>query len=107
MGEDLFWAIRGGGAAGFGVVLSWKIKLVSVSPQVTLFRVKKTVEQGVTDLVYKWQLVASELDKDLFIRVMPLVINGTKDGKKKTIQVSFIGQFLGKIDRLIPLINPI
>ncbi|KAK4271427.1 hypothetical protein QN277_020127 [Acacia crassicarpa] len=105
MGEDLFWAIRGGGAASFGVVLSWKIKLASVPPQVTVFRVKKTVEQGATDLVYKWQLVASELDNDLFIRVMPLVINETKDGQKKTIQVSFIGQFLGKIDRLIPLMN--
>lgn len=27
-GEDLFWAIRGGGGASFGVILSWKIKLV-------------------------------------------------------------------------------
>jgi hypothetical protein len=26
MGEDLFWAIRGGGGASFGIILSWKIK---------------------------------------------------------------------------------
>ncbi|MBA0830717.1 hypothetical protein Goarm_015231, partial [Gossypium armourianum] len=25
MGEDLFWAIRGGGGGSFGIVLSWKI----------------------------------------------------------------------------------
>ncbi|WZZ25468.1 hypothetical protein YC2023_008869 [Brassica napus] len=25
MGEDLFWAIRGGGCASFGVILSWTI----------------------------------------------------------------------------------
>ena len=25
MGEDLFWAIRGGGAASFGVVVAWKV----------------------------------------------------------------------------------
>uniref|UniRef100_A0A3Q7IH48 FAD-binding PCMH-type domain-containing protein n=1 Tax=Solanum lycopersicum TaxID=4081 RepID=A0A3Q7IH48_SOLLC len=28
MGEDLFWAIRGGGGASFGIILSWKMKLV-------------------------------------------------------------------------------
>jgi FAD/FMN-containing dehydrogenase len=30
MGEDLFWAIRGGGGGSFGVVLSWKVQLVQV-----------------------------------------------------------------------------
>ena len=28
MRKDLFWAIRGGYGASFGVILSWKIKLV-------------------------------------------------------------------------------
>ncbi|KAK2653383.1 hypothetical protein Ddye_013239 [Dipteronia dyeriana] len=28
MGEDLFWAIRGGRGGSFGIILSWKIKLV-------------------------------------------------------------------------------
>ncbi|XP_028788737.1 berberine bridge enzyme-like 17 [Neltuma alba] len=104
MGEDLFWAIRGGGAASFGVVLSWKIRLVSVPPQVTVFGVKKTLEEGAADLLYKWQLIASELDEDLFVRVRSLVINGIQEGKK-TIRVFFIGQFLGKIDRLVSLMN--
>ncbi|GFQ00731.1 cannabidiolic acid synthase [Phtheirospermum japonicum] len=27
MGEDLFWAIRGGGGASFGVITAWKIRL--------------------------------------------------------------------------------
>ncbi|XP_037493448.1 berberine bridge enzyme-like 25 isoform X2 [Jatropha curcas] len=26
MGEDLFWAIRGGGGASFGVIVSWKLR---------------------------------------------------------------------------------
>ncbi|TYI59057.1 hypothetical protein E1A91_D10G006800v1 [Gossypium mustelinum] len=26
MGEDLFWAIKGGGGASFGIIISWKIK---------------------------------------------------------------------------------
>ena len=39
MGEDLFWAIRGGGGASFGVILSYTIKLVPVPEVVTVFQV--------------------------------------------------------------------
>ncbi|CAI8618120.1 unnamed protein product [Vicia faba] len=42
MGEDLFWAIRGGGGASFGVILSWKLKLVQVPSQLTVFNVKRS-----------------------------------------------------------------
>ncbi|KAK9115189.1 hypothetical protein Syun_021986 [Stephania yunnanensis] len=51
MGEDLFWAIRGGGAASFGVILAWKIQLVPVPPTVTVSTVDRTLEQGATALV--------------------------------------------------------
>ncbi|PHT90658.1 hypothetical protein T459_05771 [Capsicum annuum] len=30
MNDDLFWAVRGGGEASFGVILAWKVKLVRV-----------------------------------------------------------------------------
>ncbi|AES90439.1 berberine bridge enzyme-like 17 [Medicago truncatula] len=102
MGEDLFWAIRGGGGASFGVILSWKLKLVQVTPQVTVFNVKRNMDEGATDVVYKWQLVAPKLHKDIFIRAQHNVV--TISGKK-IVQVSFIGQFLGTIERLLPLIN--
>jgi FAD/FMN-containing dehydrogenase len=36
MGEDLFWAIRGGGGGSFGIVVSWKVSLVKVPPTVTV-----------------------------------------------------------------------
>jgi hypothetical protein len=104
MGEDLFWAIRGGGGASFGVILSWKLKLVQVTPQVTVFNVQRNVNEGATDVVYKWQLIAPKLHKDLFIRVQPNVIQ-IGQGGKKTVQVSFIGQFLGTIERLLPLVS--
>ncbi|KAL7241869.1 hypothetical protein ACSBR1_014445 [Camellia fascicularis] len=44
MGEDLFWAIRGGGGASFGVILSWKVKLVVVPSTVTVFTLDRTLE---------------------------------------------------------------
>nr|GEX25839.1 hypothetical protein [Tanacetum cinerariifolium] len=40
MGEDLFWAIRGGGGTSFGVIVSWKIKLLWVPEKVTIFNVR-------------------------------------------------------------------
>ncbi|KAM3285306.1 hypothetical protein P3S67_024105 [Capsicum chacoense] len=36
MKEDMFWAIRGGGGASFGVILAWKLKLVPV-PEKALY----------------------------------------------------------------------
>lgn len=104
MGEDLFWAIRGGGGASFGIILSWKIKLVRVPETVTGFTVSKTVENGATELVHRWQYIASKLHEDLFIRILILHV-GT--GDKKAIKASFNSLFLGKIDRLIPLMNEI
>ena len=104
MGEDLFWAIRGSGGASFGVILSWKINLVQVPPKVTTFNVAKTLKEGATDLVYRWQEVASKLDQELFIRASPQVINGGSGGSK-TISVSFIGQFLGPSSKLLPLMK--
>ncbi|CAD5176494.1 unnamed protein product [Musa acuminata subsp. malaccensis] len=49
MGEDLFWAIRGGGAS-LGVVLYYKIRLVDVPPKVTVFSISRTLKQGATKL---------------------------------------------------------
>ncbi|EEF39185.1 Reticuline oxidase precursor, putative [Ricinus communis] len=98
MGEDLFWAIRGGDGASFGVILAWKINLVQIPSTVTVFRVGKTLDQGATDILYRWQEIAPNLDTDLFIRAMPKADNGS-------IEVFFIGQFLGQTDRLLPLIN--
>ncbi|MED6145140.1 hypothetical protein PIB30_022283 [Stylosanthes scabra] len=81
MGEDLFWAIRGGGGASFGVILSWKIRLVPVTPRVTVFRVKRDIENGATDVV------------------------NTTNSSNKTVEVTFIGMFLGQTEGLMSLLN--
>ncbi|KAG6581490.1 Berberine bridge enzyme-like 14, partial [Cucurbita argyrosperma subsp. sororia] len=63
MGEDLFWAIRGGGGASFGVIVSWKFKLVPLPETVSVFRIEKTMEEGGVDMLYKWQEVADKMDE--------------------------------------------
>ncbi|GLT35656.1 hypothetical protein SLA2020_100900 [Shorea laevis] len=98
MGEDLFWAIRGGGGASFGVILSWKIKLVRIPPKVTMFNVPITSRQGATDVVYRWQEVAPKLPGDLFIRATISNANGI-------ITATFRGLFLGQTDALLQLTN--
>lgn len=101
MGEDMFWAIRGGGGASFGIIVSWKIKLVPVPPIVTCFTVSKTLEQA-TKLVSRWQYIANKLQEDLFIRI---IIQDVGKGSQKTVQASFNSLFLGGVDKLIPLMN--
>ncbi|WCJ24345.1 FAD-binding Berberine family protein [Euphorbia peplus] len=100
MGEDFFWAIRGGGGASFGVILSWKIKLVQVPQTVTVFAVPTNIESGATKLINKWQHIADKLDEDLFIRI---IMQNIGDGNG--VKVIFNSLFLGGIDRLIPLMN--
>ncbi|CAN1226489.1 Berberine bridge enzyme-like 17 [Linum grandiflorum] len=102
---DLFWAIRGGGGASFGVILSWKIKLVRVPEIVTTFDVKRKMEEGASDIFYRWQQVSTNLSKDLFIRAMPVIVTvGGKD-KKNKFQISFIGEYLGRVKDLVQLLN--
>ncbi|KAJ4872837.1 FAD-binding Berberine family protein [Raphanus sativus] len=104
MGEDLFWAIRGGGGGSFGVILSWKINLVEIPKIVTVFKVNRTLEQGGIDVLYKWQFVSSKLPESLFLRAMPQVANGTRGGER-TIAVGFYAQFLGRADELVSILN--
>ncbi|XP_075673118.1 berberine bridge enzyme-like 8 [Castanea sativa] len=103
MGEDLFWAIRGGGGASFGVVVSYKIKLVRVPEIVTVFNVAKTLEQNATDIVSKWQHVADKLDENLFIRLILYVVSGTN--KENTGRARFFALFLGDSEQLFSVMN--
>ncbi|CAF1867221.1 hypothetical protein BRARA_D02108 [Brassica rapa] len=102
MGEDVFWAIRGAGGGSFGVILSWKIKLVPVPATVTVFTVTKTLEQDGTNVLYKWQQVADKLDEDLFIRV---IIQPAGKTGNRTISTSYQGQFLGDSNRLMQVMQ--
>ncbi|XP_062094919.1 berberine bridge enzyme-like 8 [Humulus lupulus] len=104
MGEDLFWAIRGGGGASFGVVLSYKVNLVRIPETVTVFRVQITEEQNANDVVFRWQEVATKLDEDLFIRMILDVVKSSQTGEK-TLRASFVALFLGDSDRLVSIMR--
>ncbi|KAK9091529.1 hypothetical protein Sjap_024706 [Stephania japonica] len=101
MGEDLFWAIRGGGGASFGVIVSWKIKLVPVPPTVTTFEIIRS--SSATALVHKWQSIADKLDKDLFLGVI-IGVNSNQEGKR-SVEVIFHSMYLGGAEKLLQLME--
>ncbi|KAJ6950866.1 berberine bridge enzyme-like protein 26 [Populus alba x Populus x berolinensis] len=105
MGEDLFWAITGGGGSSFGVVLAYKINIVRVPEVVTVFLVRRTVEQNATDIVEQWQQVAYNIDDDLFIRLTMNVVNITTRIVEKTVRSTFRALFLGESERLLSIMN--
>ncbi|KAL8508201.1 hypothetical protein ACS0TY_018694 [Phlomoides rotata] len=105
MGEDLFWAIRGGGGASFGIITAWKVQLVDVPEKVTVFDIPKTLEQNATRLIHRWQYVAPKLDKDLFFRIIITRANPNQNGTKITIRATFNALFLGGVDRLLPMMQ--
>ena len=107
MGEDLFWAIRGGGGASFGVILSYKLKLVPVPETVTVFRVARILDQNqsVTDFVYEWQKVAPTTDDRLFMRMLIQPISSQVRKGQKTIRATIVTMFLGNADQLVSLLD--
>ncbi|WOG89598.1 hypothetical protein DCAR_0208836 [Daucus carota subsp. sativus] len=104
MGRDLFWAIRGGGGGSFGIIISWKIKLVMVPSTVTVFNIVKTLDKEKTKLLYKYQEIAHKVDEDLLLSVNFLVVDAAIKGEK-TVQTSYNALFLGGTDRLLKVME--
>ncbi|XVE91303.1 hypothetical protein DITRI_Ditri20bG0142800 [Diplodiscus trichospermus] len=102
MGEDLFWAIRGGGAASFCVVLSFKVKLVPVPETVTVFRVERLLAENGTDVALKFQSVAPTTDNNLFLRML---LQPVTRNRQKTVRVSVIAMYLGDASSLVSLLS--
>ncbi|CAL0324497.1 unnamed protein product [Lupinus luteus] len=105
MGEDLFWAIRGGGGSSFGVILSYTVKLVRVPEIVTTFVLGKTLEQNATELVLQWQEVAPRIDDRLFMRLLLQPQSSQVEKGKITILANVNALFLGGADELVALLG--
>ncbi|MED6193623.1 hypothetical protein PIB30_021275 [Stylosanthes scabra] len=105
MGEDLFWAIRGGGGASFGVVLSYTIKLVTVPEVVTVFQVERYYEENSTDLVVQWQQVAPTTDDRLFMRLLLQPVTSKVVKGTKSVRATVIALFLGGADEVVSILS--
>ncbi|KAL9234185.1 hypothetical protein vseg_009083 [Gypsophila vaccaria] len=105
MGDDLFWAIRGGGGASFAVVLSFTVALVRVPKTVTVFNVQRFLSNNVTDVVYKWQFIMNDIDQNLFTRLLLQLTNDPENQGNLTIGVKFKSLFLGDSKTLVNLLN--
>ena len=105
MGEDLFWAIRGGGGASFGVILEWQIKLLPVPETVTVFTVNRTLEQNGAKLMHQWQYIADKLDENILLRLFIRTANSSSRFGKLTTQGSFVALYLGQAEKLVELMK--
>ncbi|KAL2494162.1 FAD-binding Berberine family protein [Forsythia ovata] len=104
MGEDLFWAIRGGGGTSFGIVVAFKIELIVIPQTVTVFNVTRTLEQNATQLVHRWQYIADKIDENLLLRLFLRSLTSSRNGKR-TIGAFFTSLYLGRVDDLLPIMQ--
>jgi len=104
MGRDVFWAIRGGGGGSWGVVYAWKLRLVPVPRNVTVFSVGRTGPVDlVAGLVHRWQFVAPSLPDDFYLSVyLPTGgLGSSSSSSDGNVSVSFSGQVLGPKHRAL------
>ncbi|KAI3908689.1 hypothetical protein MKW92_016148 [Papaver armeniacum] len=83
-----------------------KLKLVYVPAPVTVANIQKTLAQGATDLVHKWQFIAHTLDVNIHLSLLLSVVSDDL-GKERTVQASFSILFVGDggPQRLIQLLD--
>ncbi|PKA50110.1 Reticuline oxidase [Apostasia shenzhenica] len=94
MGEDLFWAIRGGGGGTWGAVYAWKVRLRPVPYRVSAFNVNRPgSNRRVADLVHSWQRVAPELPDEFYLSCF--VGGGLPESHSAGMSATFKGLYLG------------
>lgn len=104
MGEDLFWAIRGGVGSNFVVILAYQISLVDVPQNVTSFSVTRTLEQDAIQLVYKWQHLVPTLPINLTISLQFTSTISNETGNA-TINAAFKSVYRGGVDELLSIMG--
>ncbi|KAK3122777.1 hypothetical protein QOZ80_8AG0618160 [Eleusine coracana subsp. coracana] len=102
MGEDVFWAVRGGGGGGWAAVYAWRVRLSPVPPRVTAFVVNRASEPGgpgsnqvVARLVSTWQHVAPWLPDAFYLSAFVGAGLPERQNQTGVISVTFKGLYLG------------
>ncbi|KAL6842486.1 hypothetical protein ACP4OV_027721 [Aristida adscensionis] len=96
MGEDVFWAICGGGGGSWGVVYAWKLRLVPVPDTVTAFRPTRTGSvDAIAGLVHRWQHVGPALPDEFYLSVFLTIGGASRENGSNNATVSFTGLVLG------------
>ncbi|KAK1436655.1 hypothetical protein QVD17_02437 [Tagetes erecta] len=105
MGEDVFWAIRGGGGGVWGIVYAWNIKLSSVPLTVTCCIVSRSgTKEQVADIVNKCQHVAPTLPNDFYLS--SFVGAGLPERRDKPgLSATFKGLYLGPKAKALAILN--
>ncbi|XP_026407969.1 reticuline oxidase-like [Papaver somniferum] len=104
MGEDVFWAIRGGGGGVWGIIYAWKVQLVPVPETVTSFILSRSgTQNSVAKLVQKWQFVAPNLEDEFYLSVF--VGAGLPETRYTGISATFKGFYLGSTAEAISTLN--
>ncbi|PHT98816.1 Reticuline oxidase [Capsicum chinense] len=101
MGEEVFWAIRGGGGGIWGIIYAWKIRLLEVPKTLTSFVVSRPGSKSVVSrLVHKWQFVAPKLVDDFYLSVSIRSAAGIGE-----MNAQFNGLYLGPRTQAISALN--
>ncbi|KAG1360932.1 reticuline oxidase [Cocos nucifera] len=104
MGDDVFWAIRGGGGGTWGAVYAWKIRLVPVPKRVTSFIINRAGStQTVAELVHKWQRVAPSLPDEFYLACF--VGAGLPELDRIGMSATFKGFYLGPKPAAVATLN--
>ncbi|CAN1122295.1 Berberine bridge enzyme-like 14 [Linum perenne] len=86
--------------------------IIDAKIRVTVFKVERTLEEGLTSLIVKYQDMAPKVEPELFLRVIfgtqkPKVGNTTTAPANSTVTVrgKFMAQYLGEPAKLVSLMN--
>ena len=104
MGEDVFWAIRGGGGGNWGIVFAWRIRLVKVPEIVTALSVARLQHKKnqVEKIIQQFQDAVQDLDDNFHILVF--VSSGLVPGKKG-IALIIQGLYQGPRNKAISILT--